>query len=186
MAQAFFERYAPDDIRAESAGESPADAIWPNVVQAMSEVGIDIADRRPRKLDLELQLHADFGITLHCETTCPYVAAAVEDWDVPDPAGRPLEEVREIRDQLEARVKEFVETRLDEVRADRTAHRIRLAKLLPLLVEEFAETHPHEEIRACADQMLSEYIEAPVRSFVLTLAHRDARECLREGRCAVA
>jgi arsenate reductase len=66
IAQAFFERYAPEDVRAESAGQLPAEAIWPNVVEAMREVGIEIADRRPKKLDVEMQLHADFAITLNC------------------------------------------------------------------------------------------------------------------------
>jgi len=59
IAQAFFERYAPDDVRAESAGQEPADAIWPNVVEAMREVGIDLSGKRPKKIDLEMQLHAD-------------------------------------------------------------------------------------------------------------------------------
>jgi arsenate reductase (thioredoxin) len=183
MAQAFFERYAPEDIRAESAGQSPADAIWPNVVEAMREVGIEIADRRPKRLDLETQLHADLAITLNCEGQCPYVAAPVEDWEVDDPAGQSLEAVRVIRDEIEERVREFVETRLDDVRHDRTAHNKRLQKLLRPLAEEFGETHSPEVIRACADRMLSQYDEAPVRSFVLNVAHRETRDCLREGRC---
>jgi arsenate reductase len=137
IAQAFFERYAPDDIRAESAGEEPAKEIWPNVIEAMREVGVDISHRRPKKLDREMQLHADWAITLHCKAACPYVAAAVEDWEIDDPAGQPLEEVRRIRDELEERVREFVETRLDEVRADKTSHQIRLEQLLPSLAEEF-------------------------------------------------
>ncbi len=184
IAQAFFERYAPADLRAESAGQEPAGAIWPNVVAAMAEVGIDISDRRPKKLDLEMQLHADWAITLECGGACPYVAATVEDWEVPDPAGCSLDEVRLIRDEIERRVREFVARRLDEVRADRTSHEIRLEKLLPSLVEEFAGEKSAEEIRACADLMLSAYDEVPVRSFVLTLTRRNAQECLREGRCA--
>jgi arsenate reductase (thioredoxin) len=183
IAQAFFERYAPDDIRAESAGEEPAKEIWPNVVEAMREVGVDISHRRPKKLDREMQLHADWAITLHCKAACPYVAAAVEDWEVDDPAGQPLEEVRRIRDELEARVREFVETRLDEVRADKTSHQIRLEQLLPSLAEEFEGVKSPEEIRACADAILTDYDEAPVRSFVLTLAHRRTRECLRREEC---
>jgi arsenate reductase (thioredoxin) len=183
IAQAFFERYAPDDIRAESAGEEPAKEIWPNVVEAMREVGIDISHRRPKKLDREMQLHADWAITLHCKAACPYVAAAVEDWEVDDPAGKPIEEVRRIRDELDERVREFVETRLDEVRADKTSHQIRLEQLLPSLAEEFEGVKSPEEIRACADAILGDYDEAPVRSFVLTLAHRRTRECLRGEAC---
>ena len=184
MAQAFFERHAPTDIRAESAGEQPADAIWPHVVEVMAETGLDISSRRPKKLDLEMQLHADFAITLNCGEACPYVAATVEDWDVPDPAGRPLAEVRLIRDEIARRVRNFIETRLDDVRSDRTAHELRLEKLIPSLVEEFGDEKPAEEIRACAEAVLGEFVDVPVRRFVLTLAHRRARECLREGSCA--
>lgn len=66
IAQAFFERYAPQDLHAESAGQAPAEAVWPSVVEAMRDVGIDIAKRRPKRLDLEMQLHADWAITLNC------------------------------------------------------------------------------------------------------------------------
>lgn len=71
MAQAFFEKYAPPDVRAESAGQEPADAPWPEVVDAMREVGIDISRRKPKKIDLEMQLHADWAITLNCAAVCP-------------------------------------------------------------------------------------------------------------------
>jgi arsenate reductase (thioredoxin) len=184
IAQAFFERYAPADIRAESAGEEPAAAIWPNVIEAMREVGIDISDRRPKKLDLEMQLHADWAITLHCKASCPFVPSQVEDWEVDDPAAQPLERVREIRDKIEQRVRDFIATRLDDVRIDETAHRLRLQKLIPSLVEEFGGEKPAEEIRVCADAVLAEFADVPVRSFVLTLPHRRARECLRDGSCA--
>lgn len=183
IAQAFLERHAPSDIRAESAGQAPAEAIWPDVIEAMREVGIDLSDRRPKKLDLEMQLHADWAITLACGGTCPYVPGVVEDWDVPDPAGRPLEEVREIRDEVERRVLELIEKRLDAIRTDRTAHDQKLQRLLPSLVEEFEATRSPEAIRACADAVLDHFDEAPVRSFVLTLAERRTRECLRAVRC---
>jgi arsenate reductase len=184
MAQAFFERYAPADVRAESAGQEPAEEIWPNVIDAMREVGIDISERRPKRIDLEMQLHADWAITLACGGSCPYVPTIVEDWEIPDPAGKPLAEVREIRDLLEQRVRELIDTRLDSIRSDATAHESRLRVLLPDLVREFESTKDAEEIRACADAILSDYDEAPVRSFVLTLAHRRTRECLREDTCA--
>lgn len=183
MAQAFFERHAPEDVRAESAGQNPADGVWPEVVEAMREVGVDLSKRRPKKLDLEMQLHADWAVTLGCGGTCPYVPATVEDWEVEDPRGKSLDEVRAIRDDLESRVKEFVAHRLDAVRADRKAHRARLERLLPPLVEEFAESTDAVVIRACADTYLGAYGDAPIRSFAFTLAYRDARECLREGRC---
>jgi arsenate reductase (thioredoxin) len=183
MAQAFFEKHAPDDVRAESAGQQPADAPWPEVVEAMREVGIDISGRKPKKLDLEMQLHADFAVTLNCAASCPYVPATVEDWDIDDPRGRPIEDVRRIRDEIEERVRQFVETRLDEVRTDRTAHNLRLVRLLPSLAEEFDGVRTPDEIRACADAILERYDDVPVRSFVLTLVRRSASKCLREDVC---
>lgn len=184
MAQAFFERYAPDDIRAESAGAEPRrDGIWPNVIEAMREVGIELADRKPKKLLVEMQLHADWAITLACGATCPYVPTVVEDWDIPDPAGKSLEETRAIRDAIELRVKELVDQRIELIRADRTAHQLRLERLLPPLVEEFAGARSDAEIRTCADAILSEFDDAAVRGHVITLAHRRTRECLRAERC---
>ena len=184
MAQAFFERHAPPDIRAESAGQEPRrEGVWPTVVEAMSEVGLDLTARKPRKLTVEMQLHADWAITLACGAQCPYVPTTVEDWDIPDPAGLPIEEVRPIRDAIEARVKDLVEHRLDAIRADRTAHQVRLTRLLPDLQAEFGELRSDEEIRACADAVLAEYDDAPVRSFAMSLAHRRTRECLGQEQC---
>jgi arsenate reductase (thioredoxin) len=183
MAQAFFEKYAPDDVRAESAGQEPADAIWPEVLEAMREVGIDLSNKKPKKIDLEMQLHADWAVTLACGGSCPYVPGIVEDWDIPDPADRPLDEVRPIRDELERRVRDLIDHRLDAIRNDRSAHNRRLAQLLPSLIEEFEDGRPPEEIRARADAVLSRYDEAPVRSFMLTLADRATRECLQAEHC---
>src|SRR5919106_6796244 len=121
MAQAFFERHAPEAVRAESAGSTPAKQLWPNVVEAMREIDIDLSGRRPRKLTVEMQLHADWAITMGCGDACPYVPTTVEDWDVPDPAGKPIEEVRAIRDAIETRVRDLVDDRLDAICSDRTA-----------------------------------------------------------------
>jgi arsenate reductase len=181
MAQAFFERHAPPDVRAESAGQEPADRIWPEVVKAMGEVGIDLASRRPKKLTVEMQLHADWAITLACGAQCPYVPTTVEDWDLPDPAGKPLGEVRAIRDAVEARVRDLIGNRLDAIRSDHTAHQVRLQRLLPDLVEEFGDVRSDAEIRAVADAVLADYQDAPVRSFVMSIANRRAREHLRAG-----
>jgi len=183
MAEAFFARHAPPDLRAESAGQQPAREVWPEVVEAMSEVGIDLSGRRPQKLTVEMQLHADWAITLACGGTCPYVPTTVEDWDIPDPAGKTVEEVRSIRDAIEVRVQDLLEQRVDAIRTDRTAHQLRLARLLPPLAEEFADQHSEEDIRACTDAILARYRDAPVRSFVMNLAHARARECLRAERC---
>jgi arsenate reductase (thioredoxin) len=183
MAQALFERHAPEDIRAESAGQQPADRVWPEVVEAMREIDIDLSGRRPRKLTVEMQLHADWAITLACGAQCPYVPTTVEDWDIPDPAGKAIEEVTTIRDAVEARVKDLIEQRLDAIRADRTAHQIRLARLLPDLAREFEGVRSEGEIRACADAILADYDEVPVRSFVMTIAHRRTRQCLAAESC---
>ncbi len=183
IAQAFFERHAPPDVRAESAGSEPAREVWPQVVEAMAEVGIDLSDRKPRKLLREMQLHADWAVTMGCGDVCPYVPTTVEDWDIPDPAGRPLEEVRAIRDTIEQRVRELVEQRLDAIRDDRTAHQFRLARLLPKLAQEFEGERSAGEVRACADAILARYDDVPIRSHILTLAHRQTRDCLRQNHC---
>ncbi len=184
MAQGLFERHAPPDIRAESAGQQPRrEGVWPNVVEAMREIGVEIADRRPKKLTVEMQLHADWAITLACGATCPYVPTTVEDWDIPDPAGKSLEDVRAIRDAIEVRVQELVEQRIDAIRADRTAHQARLEQLIPGLVREFQGVRSDAEIRTCADAILGQYDDVPIRSHVMTIAHRQTRDCLRAERC---
>ncbi len=185
MAQAFFERHAPDDVRAESAGSSPARHVWPEVVEAMREVGIDLSERKPKKLLREMQLQADWAVTMGCDDACPYVPTTVEAWSIPDPAGRPLEEVRTIRDSVEGQVRQLIDTKLSAIRSDRTAHQLRLAQMLPELAEEFESRHTAEDIRACADAILAQYDEATVRSYVNTLALRQTRECLRKETCDV-
>ena len=104
MAQAFFERDCTTDCRAESAGSQPARQVWPEVVQVMREVGIDLAGNKPKRLTVEMQLHADWAVTMGCGDVCPYVPTRVDDWDIPDPAGKSIEEVREIRDLIAERV----------------------------------------------------------------------------------
>jgi arsenate reductase (thioredoxin) len=149
MAQGFFERHAPPDVRGESAGSTPASEIWPTVVEVMDEVGIDLRARRPRKLMVEMQLHADWAVTIGCGDICPYVPTTVEDWDLPDPAGKSLDEVRAIRDTIEERVHDLVVERLDAIRSDRTAHQLRLVRLLPPLVEEFGRTRECLQRETC-------------------------------------
>lgn len=183
MAQAFFERYGPEDIRAESAGNEPAAQIWPTVIEAMSEIGFDLAGRKPKKLTVEMQRHADWAVTMGCGDSCPYVPATAEDWDIPDPAGRPLAEVRAIRDGIQARVRELIATRLDEIREGRAAHDQRLEMLVTMLDGEFGNVKPAEEIRACAEAVLDRFSDARIRSHVLALAYRQARECLRRETC---
>jgi arsenate reductase (thioredoxin) len=180
MAQALFERHGPPDVRAESAGAEPADRVHPVVVEAMREVGIDLGDRRPKKLTLEMQLHADWAITLACGAHCPYVPSVVEDWDIADPAGRPLEQVRSIRDEIELRVLDLAENRIEQIREDRRQHMLRMGRLVPGLVDEFGDRLTDEEIRQIADDILDNYDDVPIRSFVMTLANRRARQILKQ------
>ena len=130
-----------------------------------------------------MQLHADWAITMGCGDACPYVPTMVEAWDIPDPADKPIEDVRAIRDGIEAHIRELIEQRLDAIRSDRTAHALRLTRLLPLLADEFADTKPAEEIRVCADAVLGGFDGVPVRTHIMTLAHRQTRECLRQDTC---
>jgi arsenate reductase len=186
MAQALFETHGPPDVRAESAGAEPADRVHPVVVDAMREIDIDLGGRRPKKLTLEMQLHADWAITLACGAKCPYVPSVVEDWDIADPAGQPIEEVRRIRDDLEERVLDLAENRIELIREDRRQHMMRMARLVPSLVDEFRGRLTDEEIRQIADDILDTYDDVPIRSFVMTLANRRAREILKERTGAAA
>lgn len=184
MAQAFFQRHGPADVCAESAGQQPRrEGVWPNVVEAMKEVDVDLAGRKPTRLTPEMQLHADWAVTLACGATCPFVPGVVEDWDVPDPAGLTLAETRVIRDDVEQRVIDLVEHRIELIRSDRTAHELRLQALLPELVDEFVGQRSDAEIRSCADAVLATFADAPIRSHVMTLARRRTVDCLRSERC---
>jgi arsenate reductase len=186
MAQTLFERHAPDDLRGESAGDTPADRIHPVVVEAMKEIDIDLSGRKPKRLTVEMQLHADWAITLACGAKCPFVPSVVEDWDIADPANEPIETVREIRNDIEGRVKYLLENRIEEIRKDRRQHQLRMSQLVPGLVEEFGEQLSDAEIRQITDEILDGYEEVPVRSFVMTLANRRAREILKERSTAPA
>ncbi|MEA2273301.1 MAG: hypothetical protein QOI98_2009 [Solirubrobacteraceae bacterium] len=105
MAQALFERAAGDRHGAASAGTRPAERVHPEVIEAMHELGIDIAGRQPGKLTLALAQQADVVVTMGCGDECPVVPGALRlDWDLPDPSGRPLDEVRATRDEIAGRV----------------------------------------------------------------------------------
>jgi len=113
MAAAFFNALAdPDRAVALSAGAHPADRIHPLVQQAMGEVGLDLSAARPTRLTADLAADARLLITMGCGDECPYVPGlVVQDWPLPDPAGRDLETVRTIRDQVRSRVSELVAAR---------------------------------------------------------------------------
>jgi arsenate reductase (thioredoxin) len=109
MSQALFERAAGGRHQAASAGTTPADRVHSRVVEVMREVGIDLADRGPRRLTYEQAEWADLVVTMGCGDQCPYVPGKrYLDWDLPDPGGRPIEEVRSIRDEIVARVDDLV------------------------------------------------------------------------------
>lgn len=111
MAAAFFNRLAaPACARALSAGTAPGERVHPEVVAAMREQGIDLADARPQKLTDELAQNAQWLITMGCGEACPYVPGLQrEDWPLRDPKGLGADEVRSIRDEVRARVQALIE-----------------------------------------------------------------------------
>lgn len=105
MSQALFERAAKLRHTATSAGTEPAEHIHPKVIEAMRELDIDLTDRKPQLLTQELAEQADLIVTMGCGDQCPYIPGKrYLDWDLPDPASRPLDEVRAIRKEIELRV----------------------------------------------------------------------------------
>jgi arsenate reductase len=110
MSAALFEREAHGRHLALSAGTTPADRVHPEVVEAMREIGIDLVDRKPRPLTDDVAGEADVVVTMGCGDSCPYLPGKrYIDWDLPDPRGRPLEEVRAIRDEIAARVRGLID-----------------------------------------------------------------------------
>ena len=92
-----------------SAGSEPAHEINPRAVEAMREVGIDIAGEQPKMLSYDAVEQADVVITMGCGDTCPiFPGKRYEDWELPDPAGQPIEIVREVRDEIRARVEQLI------------------------------------------------------------------------------
>ena len=109
MSAALFERAAAGRHRALSAGTTPAERVHPEVVAVMRERGIDLAGRTPRRLTRELAEQADAVVTMGCGDECPYIPGKrYLDGDLPDPKGRPLDEVRATRDEIARRVDELV------------------------------------------------------------------------------
>ncbi len=109
MSEALFARAAGDLHTAASAGTAPAGRIHPGVVEAMREVGIDLADHRPRLLTRDLAEQADVVVTMGCGDECPYIPGKrYIDWELPDPAGRPRDEVRATRDDIAGRVEQLL------------------------------------------------------------------------------
>jgi arsenate reductase len=109
MSEALFARAAGGRHEARSAGTTPGERVHPEVVEAMAELGIDLSARVPHKLTQEDAEWADVVVTMGCGDECPYIPGRrYIDWDLPDPRGRPLAEVRRTREEIERRVAALV------------------------------------------------------------------------------
>jgi arsenate reductase len=106
MAAALLDHHARGRVSVRSAGSEPADRINPAVVAAMAEIGIDVSKEFPKPLTDDVVRSADAVVTMGCGDACPvYPGKRYLEWDLPDPAGRPIEEVRPIRDEIDRRVR---------------------------------------------------------------------------------
>ena len=110
MAEAFFNKMTKGKARGISAGTQPSDKVNPVVVEAMREVGIDIRHKRPKMLTLEIMEGVDRVITMGCgaEGVCPASFIPTEDWQLDDPDGKSIEQVRQIRDEVKSRVEKLI------------------------------------------------------------------------------
>jgi arsenate reductase (thioredoxin) len=114
MSRALFERAAAGRHSADSAGTTPAERVHPEVAEAMRELGVELDGERPKKLTEDQARAADVVVTMGCGDECPYIPGKrYIDWDLPDPKGLPVEEVRQIRDDIARRVEALVRE-LDE------------------------------------------------------------------------
>ena len=110
MAAGLLEHHAAGRVKVRSAGSAPADTLNPAVVAAMAEIGLDISHYHPKPLTSEAGRAADVIVTMGCGDTCPvYPGKRYLDWELPDPAGQPLEVVRAIRADIERRVKALID-----------------------------------------------------------------------------
>jgi arsenate reductase len=109
MSGALFERAASGRHEGRSAGTTPVDRVHPEVVEALAELGIDVSDRVPQRLTDELAHWADVVVTMGCGDQCPFIPGKrYLDWELTDPHGRGLDEVRAIRDEIDVRVRALV------------------------------------------------------------------------------
>ena len=109
MAAGWLRHLAGDRVDVRSAGSEPADQINPRAVEAMREVGIDIVGAVPHLLETEEVRASDVVITMGCGDTCPiFPGKRYEDWELTDPAGQPIEVVRQVRDEIRTRVENLV------------------------------------------------------------------------------
>ena len=110
MAQGFAEAFGKGRVEVYSAGSNPASQINPLAVEVMKEKDIDLSGRRPKGLNDLPPVEMEYLITMGCEEVCPAVPAKkIIEWRIPDPKGKPIDEVRRIRDMLEAKVRTLLE-----------------------------------------------------------------------------
>ena len=113
MAEAFFKKYLPSGFQPISAGTKPAARVNPIVIQAMKEIGIDIENNSPQNISQQMIDEAEIAVNMGCmdKESCPALFLKdVEDWQIQDPKGKSIEEVRKIRDQIEQKVKDFIDS----------------------------------------------------------------------------
>ncbi|MGD2107519.1 MAG: arsenate reductase ArsC [Nitrosopumilaceae archaeon] len=111
MAEAFFNKYLPNGFQPISAGTKPATKVNPTIVQAMKEIGINIESNSPQNISQKMIDEAEIAVNMGCmdKEACPALFLNnVEDWQIQDPKGKSIEQVREIRDQIEQKVKDFI------------------------------------------------------------------------------
>ncbi len=110
MAAGLLDHYAQGRVRVRSAGSTPAAEVNPAVVQVMAEMGIDISKELPKGLEDDAVRDADVVITMGCGDACPvYPGKRYLDWELPDPAGKSVDEVRPIRDDIDRRVQSLLD-----------------------------------------------------------------------------
>src|SRR4030042_4205208 len=110
MAQGFAEALGQGKIEVYSAGSHPSSSIDPMVIEVMKEKGIDLSGKQPKSLNELPPVEMDYLVTMGCEETCPAISAEkIIEWDIPDPKGKSMDDIRKIRDMLEAKVKMLLE-----------------------------------------------------------------------------
>lgn len=113
MAEAFFKKFMPKGFEVISAGTKPSDKVNPIVLQAMNEIGIDMKNQTPKTISQQIISESEKTVNMGCvdQESCPTLFLKdVLDWQIPDPKGKSIEQVREIRDQIKSKVKDLIKS----------------------------------------------------------------------------